>query len=328
MQNKRSLLTLGDFIDFYYKIREKGYDVIFSKLKLSNRARTISKWNSENSASAFWIIPAVLKRWNKKCTGDENLEYEDYVVSKYLSDQQNIKMLSIGCGSGLRERKFGKYSNFSKIDGIDMAPKRIEEARQLAKDQNINNLNYIIGDFTKKPFEKEHYDVVLFHSSLHHFKNIEEILQSIVIPTLKKEGLLVIFEYVGPRNLQWTNLQLKHANNLLKELPDKYKKRLDNRSIKNRIYRPGLMRMKIVDPSEAVESDSIIPSIHKHLHIIEEKKMGWDLTHLLFKDIAHNFLNGDVETQRIIENIFKKEDEYMSLTGRCDAIFGIYQKAN
>jgi hypothetical protein len=84
--------------------------------------------------------------------------------------------------------------------------------------------------------------------------------------------------------------------------------------------------MFLIDPSEAVDSESIIPSIHRHFKIIEEKKLGWDITWLLFKDIAHNFLDDDKETKGLLRHIFEMEDEYMKMTGRSDATFGIYQK--
>jgi len=48
--------------------------------------------------------------------------------------------------------------------------------------------------------------------------------------------------------------------------------------------------------------------------------------HLLLKDISHNFLNKDKETQILLSYLFKQEDKYLSMTGRSDAISGIYQK--
>jgi len=235
-------------------------------------------------------------------------------------------MLSVGCGTGARERKFAKYPNFNLIEGVDMAEKQIDEARNHASDLKLNNIKYIVGDFTTHIFEHSTYDVILFNSSLHHFKDIHNILQTKVLPLLKDGGYLLIFEYVGPKRLQWTKQQLEFANKLLTDLPLKYKIRFNSKSIKRRIYRPGLFRMLLVDPSEAIDSDSIIPSIHNHFKIIEERKIGWDISHLLFKDIAHNFLNNDKETQKLLSYLFDKEDEYLSMTGGSDAVFGVYQK--
>ena len=326
MIQNRTYISFGDLIDLFYKIKLKGYAGLLSRLKISNHARTVSKWNSTTPSSDFWIIPEIRKRWNEKCTDHPDLEYEDYVVSKFLAGSSGLKMLSVGCGAGSRERKFGKYSNFETIEGIDMAFNKIEEARKFASDLQLNNVKYTVGDFVKQEFDPSSYDVILFNSSLHHFKDIDSLLPNKILPALKNTGYLVIFEYVGPNRLQWTNSQLDFANKILKDLPPKYKFRLNGKSIKHRIYRPGLLRMLIADPSEAVDSESIMPSIHKYMNILEERKIGWDITHLLFKDIAHNFVNQDHVTQNLLSYIFEREDEYLSVTGRSDAVFGIYQK--
>lgn len=326
MNNNSTYISFGDLIDLYFKIKEKGYNELVSKFHLSNQARTVSKWNSITSSSDFWVIPEIHNRWNAKCTDCPSTEYEDYVVSKFLADSKGLRMLSVGCGTGSRERKFGKYSNFELIEGIDMAEKQIEEARQHASDLKLSNVKYIVGDFEKQNFNPSSYDVILFNSSLHHFKNIDTLLQTKIRPLLKNGGFLVIFEYVGPNRLQWTNSQLEFANKLLKDLPSKYKVRFKSKLIKHRIYRPGLLRMLAVDPSEAIDSESIIPSIHTYFQAIEEKKIGGNISHILFKDIAHNFLNKEYETQSLLSYLFDKEDEYVSETGKSDFVFGVYQK--
>jgi len=49
--------------------------------------------------------------------------------------------------------------------------------------------------------------------------------------------------------------------------------------------------MFLVDPSEAVDSESILPSLHENFKVLEEKKIGGDILLILLKDIAHNFLD-------------------------------------
>ncbi len=326
MTTTKTLISFGDFVDLYHKIVLKGWTSIAVKLVLSQRGRTLSKWNSDTKSSDFWIIPQVRQRWNQKCTGNENIEYEDYLMQHYLLKSHSLRMISIGCGSGSRERKFAYYANFESILGIDLAKNQIEMAHQMAKDQSLTKLQYRVGDFKNEIFPEASFDVVLFNSSLHHFDDVNSLLRDKVMPILKPSGYLVIYEYVGPNRLQWTPNQLQAANQILKQLPKKYKYRLHNTSIKHKVYRPGWLRMQLIDPSEAIDSESILPSIHKYFKTMEEKKVGWDLTHIVFKDIAHHFLNDDPETLLWIQKIFEAEDHYLASTGRSDAVFGIYQK--
>lgn len=252
--------------------------------------------------------------------------YEDYFVEKHLAGRQNLRMLSVGSGTGTRERRFAKHPVFERIEGIDIAPHNVVVASDFAAKDGFKNIHYSVADFEKYPFEINSYDLILFNSSLHHFRNISALLEQKVAPLLRENGFLVIYEYVGPNRLQWTDYQLKRVNELLSELPEKYRKRYGSKSIKKRVYRPGLLRMIAVDPSEAVDSESIIPSLRKHFSIVEEKKLGWDILQPLMKDIAHNFLTEDEETNSLLQYIFKSEDTYLEEKGRSDGVFGVYQK--
>jgi ubiquinone/menaquinone biosynthesis C-methylase UbiE len=326
MAQYKTFISIGDFVDLYFKIKLKGMQVLWSKFKWSKSARTASKWNQITSSSDFWIIPEVRSRWNEKATGHSNLEYEDYVMSKYFASSSDLTMLSVGCGTGTRERKFASYRQFKRILGIDLAEKQIEEARKHASAASMDKIEYLSGEFTSLSFEESSFDLILFHLSLHHFDQIDNLLKNKILPLLKANGYLIIFEYVGPKRLQWTKDQLSCANELLSSLPVEYRTRLDGVSIKHKIYRPGIWRMMLVDPSEAVDSESIIPSIHRYFNVVEEKKIGWDISHLLFKDIAHHFLKRDAFTKDLLSDLLRKEDEFLKRTGRSDAIFGIYQK--
>jgi ubiquinone/menaquinone biosynthesis C-methylase UbiE len=322
----KTWISAGDVIDLFYKIKQKGINILLSKLRFTQKARTVSKWNTVTASADFWILHQVRLRLNEKCTGHRYLEYEDYVVAKYLTSRTGLHMLSVGCGTGSRERKFAKYPNFSLIEGIDLAENKTAQATKLANEANLDNIVYHSGDFEKHDFKPASFDVILFNASLHHFNHVDKLLELRVLPMLKDDGLLVLFEYVGPKRLQWTKHQLEYTNSLLKEIPVKYKTRAGSNSIKKRVYRPGLLRMLITDPSEAIDSESIIRAVHKHFTVIEEKHLGWDILHLLLKDIAHHFISGNPETQKLLQCFFEKEDEYMTITGRSDGLFGIYQK--
>jgi hypothetical protein len=46
-------------------------------------------------------------------------------------------------------------------------------------------------------------------------------------------------------------IPIGRSDRLLRELPDAYKNQLDGKSVKKKVYRPGLIRMLLNDPSEA-----------------------------------------------------------------------------
>jgi ubiquinone/menaquinone biosynthesis C-methylase UbiE len=324
MGKSTTYISIGDFLDVYMKIKQRGFPFLLSKLKLLPKSRIASKWDSYVSTSDFWIIPEIQQKWNAIISGNPETIYEEYVFDKYLKGNNDLKMLSIGCGEGLHERNFAKHNCFKQIDAIDFSPESIRVANELAIENNFK-INYFSGDFKKHNFESE-YDLILFSSSLHHFEDIDTTLSNHVKPLLKENGFLVIFEYTGPNRLQWTKDQLIKANELLKKIPKNYKLLTDNKTRKKKVYRPGLFRMLLVDPSEAVDSESIISSLQKHFKIIEQKNLGWNILHLLLKGIAHNFLDEKPETKQIIQDLINEEMKFIEENNKTDAIFGVYKK--
>ena len=321
-----SLISKGDFIDIYYKIKFKGLKFIFSKLsKYSYNDKVSSKWDTYASVSDFWIIPEIKKNWNYKITGDSLKIYEDYIYEKYLKNKANLNLISIGCGDGGHERNFAKYNIFSEIIGIDVSQESINKAQLTAKTLGLE-INYLKDDFIQMDFLDKKFDVILFNASLHHFENIDSFLKNKIEPILKKDGILVVYEYCGPNRLQWRNSQLKVANAILKEIPNKFKTRIDGKTIKKKVYRPGLIRMLLNDPSEAPDSMNISSSLKNNFKTLEETKLGWNILHLLLKDIAHNFLSNDAETTNLIKKLIQKEDDFVNSTQENDAMFGVYQK--
>ena len=321
----KTYISIGDFVDVFYKIKFKGIKFVLSKfIKISNESRISSKWDVYESESDFWIVPEIKQSWNTKISSNPDVFYEEYVCKKYLQNCSNISLLSIGCGEGGHEREFAKHSNFDEIIGVDISIGSIEKARKMALDAGLK-ITYHCNDFFRLDFSKAKFDVILFNASLHHFDEIETFLKTHIVPLLKENGIVVVNEFCGPNRLQWRKNQLKEANDLLKELPVVFKTRIDGKSIKCKVYRPGLFRMLIVDPSEAPDSANLAQALKNTFLVLEETKLGWNILHILLKDIAHNFLKGDEITKKLIQELIKKEDQFVAITNENDAIFGVYQ---
>jgi len=331
MSKQTSLVSWGDFIDVYYKVKFKGAKFLLSKVfHTSFKDRVSSKWDSYASVSDFWIIPEIKKRWNQKISGNESTIYEDYTWSKYLSGKSGLKLLSIGCGDGGHERNFAKYSNFESLCGVDVSPESINKAKRLAVAGNLR-IDYFCDDFFRIDFSGQMFDVILFNASLHHFSNINIFLKNNIEPLLSDDGIVVAFEYCGPNRLQWRNSQLHEANRLLRDIPKKFKTLVDEKTVKRKVYRPGLIRMLLNDPSEAPDSANLAPALRNNFEVLEETKLGWNILHILLKDIAHNFLSDQKnpenrEAKEIIDSLMAAEEQFIKTTGENDAIFGVYRK--
>lgn len=319
------LITIDDFIDIYGKLKQRGLNFIVSKFSFNKVRRTKSAFNKVNiDASNWWEIPKINQRWNELITTDKNTEYEEFVVENFLNNKHSLKMLSIGSGICSHELKFATYKNFDDILCLDISDNLLNKAKKNAEKQNLNNITFKAQNIYDFEFPENYYDIVLFHASLHHFKNIDHLIGTLVNKTLKENGKLIINEFVGANRLQFPKHQLKAINSALKIIPKKFRKRYKSSFYKKRVYGSGLLRMIIADPSECVESENIMPTIYKYYKTIYEAPYGGNILMTLLKDLSHHFINMDSEKKVVLDKLFEFEDNYLK-NHSSDFVFGIYE---
>ncbi|UZO80822.1 class I SAM-dependent methyltransferase [Aquimarina sp. ERC-38] len=322
------LLTPDDFIDVYVKLKQRGFGFIRSKFTTDSLERTKSAFNDTDiQTSNFWSIPKIKERWNLKITGNSGFRYEDFVMQEFFEEKHNLKMLSLGSGSCDHELYFAHYKNFAKITCVDINDLLFEQAKQIALDRQLENMEFVLKSIYNMDFKAETYDIIYFHASLHHFEKLEDLLGNQLKNVLKKEGKLIINEFVGPDRLQFPKYQIQAINKSLSKIPAKYRIRFKTSLIKKKVTAPGWLRMYIADPSECVASSQILPIIYKHYNKIYEAPYGGNLLMLVFKDIAHHFIKTDKEKEAVLQEIFKEEDQYLEVYPS-DFIFGVYEKKN
>jgi len=323
------LITKDDFIECFYKIKQRGIIFFLSKFNIKNLNRTKSTFNIINkNSSNFWDIPKIQNRWNKIISGNENICWIDYFGSKYLNQSKDMRILSLGSGNCESELYLcQKYPNI-KIICVDISEKLLCSVRRNHPD--ITNIEYIHSDINKIRFDEiginsESIDLCFFKQSLHHFENIESLLGTKIFNVLKKDGYIVINEYIGPNRFQFPNDQIDKINEILAMLPDDYKVRLNSKILKGNITGPGILRMILSDPSEAIESEQIMPILNRYYQNIENKEYGNNILMLLFKDIAHNFIDPNDIISDLLDEIFAIEDSYL-LDHKSDFVFSIFKK--
>jgi len=322
----KNYVSTGDFLDLLLKLYEKGPGNLLRKLDPRSAKRTHSAFNSGEVSSNWWIIPEVKERWNKLITGDPSGTYEELVI-EYFADRRDLRLLSIGCGVASHEIRLAESGLFQEVKGVDLADNLIKQANEKASAMGVSDIcRFECRDILKEPLEGT-YDAVLFHSSLHHFDHIEKFIEQSVLPLLSVDGVLIINEYVGPTRLQWTKSQLDAANASLRSIPKEWRRTRLPGYTKNKVHRPGLWRMILADPSEAIDSHSIRKALSANFSTEMEREYGGNLLHLVFKDIAHNFLEieEDDERSRVLQEQFDLEDHFIKGEDS-DFLFGIHRR--
>lgn len=320
------LITTDDILDIYLKGQQRGRAFLLSKLRLSSQERTKSAFSeSAVSSSNWWIIPAVRRRWNEKITGDPRLEYEAHVIQTYLSGCRELDMLSIGSGVCSHEIKFADRGPFRQVVCVDLVPELLDRAAEKARHKQLGHMDFRCADATRLEFPEGRFDLILFHSALHHFYDVRAFVEERVRQWLKPGGYLVVNEYVGPNRLQFSQDQIAAINACLDLLPVAYKIRFKTRLVKRRYRGSGYWRMMLADPSECKDSERIKPVLREHFEPLEEKPYGGNILMGTLKDIAHHFVEPSPEADALLQILFDREDAFLEKHDS-DFLFGVYRK--
>ena len=82
------------------------------------------------------------------------------VVSTAFGSPGRIRVLDVGCGSGLVSRTFKRICSDATVIGVDMASVEIKKARSNACSAHLD-IRYSLGDMASLPFGSESFDAVL-----------------------------------------------------------------------------------------------------------------------------------------------------------------------
>jgi ubiquinone/menaquinone biosynthesis C-methylase UbiE len=314
---------LDDIIELWIKINQRGIRFVLSKFSIIAHRRTVSSFTSQFAHANWWIIPLLSERRNWMITKDRKKDYEEYLSEHFFKDQQSPKLVSLGCGAGNHEIKLANLNQQLEVCGYDLSAGLIQQARKQALEKKLDNVFFFQQDVATIQFEKESINYFLFNAALHHFENIDHFILERIKPALKKDGLIIINEYVGPNRLNLPKTQIDYCNQCLIETVSKENRRILGLNwYKTRCYRLGKLRMLISDPSECVDSESILPVLRREFVEISYQALGGNVLMPVLKHIAHHFV--DKNQDQLLE-LISKEDAYLQ-NHQSDFVFAIYQK--
>lgn len=274
----------------------------------STESRTRAAWDGrEQKIVAPFEVPLLRERITAAIPAADGAhdEYER-LAGWALGGRGDLRGLSVGCGYGSKERRWAATGRFVSLDAYDLSPDRIAHATRAAREHGLQDvLHFAVANSRDYQPARAPYDIVIVDSSLHHMDGLSEFIPRIR-GWLADDGVFVLNEFVGPRRWQWSDEQLRVANGMLASLPDRYRMRFDGRP-KIRVGRPSRLRMWIEDPSEAVESDLIVPLLDRHLRRVRRIDLPGTAVGLVLMGIAHHFAGSDPAARAHLERLLDEE---------------------
>ena len=222
-----------------------------------------------------------------KQSGSPNVTWLVGLVER-LDIPRGGRWLSLGCGAAGQEIFASKMGLLGSIVALDASAVALDEGRKAAAAQGVTSIEFGIVDLNDPELPENAFDVVMMVMSLHHVKELDRVLAQIH-RALRPDGYFLINEYVGPRQFQFSDLQLSIVNELLSALPERWRQDSATGKVKTEYVRMPVEHWNIHDPSEAIRSDLIVEEIERRFRVVERIDYGGTILHLLLEHIVHNF---------------------------------------
>jgi SAM-dependent methyltransferase len=115
------------------------------------------------------------------------------VLLNLADPNKNDLVLDIATGTGNTALAFAPL--VSRVTGIDMSPKMLEQAKTRVQTENILNADFTEGDAENLPFPDTSFTIVTSRHAPHHFHDVSKFLSE-VARVLKPRGRFVMSDQV------------------------------------------------------------------------------------------------------------------------------------
>ena len=114
-------------------------------------------------------------------------------TAELLPKTDGVKILDLGCGTGLELEYYFKCNPTAKITGIDLTASMLNALKNKFPEKD---LTLICGSYFDVPFEENTFDAAVSVESLHHFTKEEKIpLYTKLCKALKDNGCFILTDY-------------------------------------------------------------------------------------------------------------------------------------
>jgi MPBQ/MSBQ methyltransferase len=116
------------------------------------------------------------KFWKSPFNREQMLDEMNQQVFQNLGlDEANQIVYDLGCGLGAPCRAFAKKFPAHKIKGVTIVPWQVQKAQELTRNAgHEQQVEYIVGDYTKLPFEDNSADAVYGLESFCHAEGMDK----------------------------------------------------------------------------------------------------------------------------------------------------------
>ncbi len=257
-------------------------------------------WNRQHFAADYlrgeWSHhPAAQARLNRVLGG---LSREEWFWRRVLNGRSGLRALGVGVGRAATELRLLSTGTIAQYDLYDPASVALEAGAEVAAAMGLSDkANFICGDIRTATLEPESYDLVTFVASLHHFPDLDRVLE-ICKRALKPGGIVWTLEYVGPDYFDYPPEHARLAHDLWHGLDPALTK-----SWVPQLTLPSVAEVIAADPTESPASSQIIETMRRVLPATQVIPTYGSFAFIIFWGLNHDVIYDTEAGNRLAEAI-------------------------
>lgn len=218
--------------------------------------------------------PEVVRYMNELATDNPELVW--FLHLRAWRGRPFRRALSLNCGNGWVERELVDHGVVESAVGLDIADDLLAQARTAVGDRPIEYRRHDINRDDLAMIGAGEVDLVVNHAAGHHIAGIDRAFRQ-VCELLPPDGAFVSYDYVGPHRNQYPPSQWDAIWRANEALPPRLRKRLRYASV------PAMLA---ADPTEAIHSELILPTLRRYFDLAHERYLGGAIAYdvLTFND--------------------------------------------
>lgn len=259
----------------------------------------------------YWNdLDTVQKYINKNATGNDDTIWQIDLLTRFSEKIPFKKCLIIGCGNGWVERQLYDLNIGLDFDAFDISEKYLKEAKEKKENRSIKYYKDDLNNLEKLP--QNYYDAIFNVGVLHHGFRLSRTLWHLN-RSLKPNGLMFNFDYVGPAQNNYSENHLQLLNQINKKLPKRFQS-------PHRL-RPAKEDFTFGDPTEAVNADLVRPTFERFFDVIYQRDLNGGIAYQILWNNISNFENNiDLDSKKWLNYILEKDLE-MTKEGKIPVLF-------
>ena len=274
------------------------------------RRRVEERWSPGEAAAVaprVWTTSRIVREYlHERVSGNPDCDWPTWMLHRHAAGD-GLRALVLGCGEGWLERALARDARIGSVTAVDLSPASVAEAARRAAAEGLSGkVRYAVVDLERDPLPDGPYDLILAHDVLHHVRALDSLFARISA-ALRPAGRLLFCEYVGPARFDYGRRREAILDDALASLPEKYRRLPGERGLATRGNRTDPGELARRDPSEAVRSDRILPSVRSSMEVVEEIPYGGSLLAPLLYELVANFQDDDPEDEAVLRGLCERE---------------------